>query len=133
MRNLLEQHSEECCDFILAGPFIVTEEVWTLAGNMGAIHTAIANLLVFGIGYGALFKADRGRDEEDENDLLGIPLRFISLLLVTYGSVIILAFLFTAPETFGYGTLTDWYTVLRATSVAAIFSVVGAATADSVF
>ncbi|MFB6133856.1 MAG: DUF2391 domain-containing protein, partial [Halanaeroarchaeum sp.] len=49
-------------------------------------------------------------------------------------SVAILAFAFTAPRTFLDGTTAHVAaTTLKAISVGAIFSVVGAATADSVF
>lgn len=118
--------------FLLAGPFVVTEEVWRLAESMGTLHTGLATLIVFLIGYGALYHADRGRDLEDEEKeptYLGVPLRFVSLLLVSYAAVTILVLIFRAPETFGVSTLTT----VKAVSVGTIFSVIGAATADSLF
>jgi len=63
-------------------------------------------------------------------------------MLVSYGSVTILAVAFTAPTTFLVGegsvlgdptTLELAETTAKAITVGAIFSVVGAATADSVF
>ncbi|WP_336001167.1 DUF2391 family protein [Halorientalis halophila] len=127
--------------FLLAGPFVVTEEVWVLAAQMSALHTVAVVAIVFGIGYGALYKADEGRDPEREAEVAGIPIRFVSLMVVSYGSVAVLALALTAPETFlvESGILSDptpaamaWTTV-KAVAVGAIFSVVGAATADSVF
>lgn len=118
--------------FLLAGPFVVTEEVWRLAEAMGPLHTGITAFIVFLIGYGALYHADRGRDvgdEEKEPTLLGIPVRFLSLLVVSYAAVTILVLVFRAPETFG---VTMWTTV-KAVSIGTIFSVIGAATADSLF
>ncbi|WP_435319947.1 DUF2391 family protein [Haloarchaeobius sp. TZWSO28] len=132
--------------FLLAGPFVVTEEVWVLAANMSTIHGLITVAIVFAIGYGALYKADDGRNPDREVEVGGIPLRFVSLMLVSFGSVAILALAFTAPDTFlvgdGDGILTTAadatptdteiaVTTLKAISVGAIFSVVGAATADS--
>ncbi|WP_439027985.1 DUF2391 family protein [Haloarchaeobius sp. DT45] len=132
--------------FLLAGPFVVTEEVWVLAANMTTIHGLITVAIVFAIGYGALYKADDDRNPDRELEVGGIPLRFVSLMLVSFGSVAILALAFTAPETFlvgdGDGILTTAadttptdtevaVTTLKAISVGAIFSVVGAATADS--
>ncbi|MCT9094867.1 DUF2391 family protein [Haloarchaeobius sp. HME9146] len=132
--------------FLLAGPFVVTEEVWVLAANMSTIHGLITVAIVFAIGYGALYKADDGRNPDRELEVGGIPLRFVSLMLVSFGSVAILALAFTAPDTFlvgdGDGILTTAagtpptdteiaVTTLKAISVGAIFSVVGAATADS--
>lgn len=115
--------------FLLAGPFVVTEEVWVLASQMTMFHAVATVAIVFGIGYGALYKADRDRDPEQEVEVGGIPLRFISLILVSYLSVGLLAFAFAAPTTFAASPITT----VKAISVGAIFSVIGAATADSLF
>jgi uncharacterized membrane protein len=121
--------------FLLAGPFVVTEEVWVLARNMTIWHGLVTLSLVFAIGYGALYKADDGRDPDREADVAGIPIRFLSLMLVAFGSVIILAIAFAAPQTFlsDLSALARYEVTAKAVSVGAIFSVVGAATADSVF
>lgn len=125
--------------FLLAGPFVVTEEVWVLANNMTLGHSLITVAIVFAIGYGALYKADDDRDPDRESEVIGIPIRFISLMVVSYGSVTILAFAVTAPDTFAdaIGGLSDpidrTVFTAKAVGVGAIFSVVGAATADSVF
>lgn len=118
--------------FLLAGPFVVTEEVWRLAGSMQLPHTALATAIVLGIGYGALYPADRDRDvhsDTKEPKLFLVPLRFISLILVAYAAVTVLVLVFRAPATFD---VTLWNTV-RAVSIGTIFSVIGAATADSLF
>ncbi|EMA26024.1 DUF2391 family protein [Haloarcula amylolytica] len=127
--------------FLLAGPFVVTEEVWVLAENMSWYHAVVVVGIVFAIGYGALYKADAGRDIDTEAEVAGIPVRFVSLMIVAFGSVAILATALTAPDTFlvDGGILPDptpttvALTTLKAIIVGAIFSVVGAATADSVF
>lgn len=127
--------------FLLAGPFVVTEEVWVLAANMTVFHALAVVGIVFAIGYGALYEADDDRDPEAEAEVAGVPVRFVSLMLVSYGSVAILALSFTAPQTFLVENeiLVDptrremIVTTLKAVAVGAIFSVVGAATADSVF
>ena len=121
--------------FLLAGPFVVTEEVWTLAANMETPNGVLTVAIVFTIGYGALYKADHDRDPERERAVVGVPVRFVSLMGVAFGSVAILALVFGAPETF-LGAVPAGerlMTTLRAISVGAVFSVVGAATADSVF
>lgn len=132
--------------FLLAGPFVVTEEVWVLAAEMSWIQTLMTVGIVFGIGYGALYKAD-DRDPEKETEVGGIPLRFVSLVLVSYCSVLVLALAFGAPGTFlgdtGGGptvgavgihvAIRTIEVTVRAVSVGAVFSVVGAATADSLF
>ena len=114
--------------FLLAGPFVVTEEVWTLARNMSVYHSAVTFLIIVMIGYGALFKADVERDMEKESELAGVPVRLISLILVSYFSVGILVFVLNAPETFGASLITSFKTM----SVASIFSLIGAATVDSI-
>jgi uncharacterized membrane protein len=91
--------------------------------------------IVFAIGYGALYQADSDRDPDREARFGRVPVRFISLMAVSFGSVTILAFVLAAPDQF----LSDLAgaeraeVTLRAISVGAIFSVVGAATADSLF
>ncbi|SDF31550.1 DUF2391 family protein [Halorientalis regularis] len=127
--------------FLLAGPFVVTEEVWVLASQMSWVHTLAVVTIVFGIGYGALYKADDDRDPDQEAEVAGIPVRFVSLMGVAYGSVAVLAVALTAPTTFlvegGILSAPTQFSVvlttIRAVAVGAIFSVVGAATADSVF
>jgi uncharacterized membrane protein len=127
--------------FLLAGPFVVTEEVWVLATNMTVFHALLVTAIVAAIGYGALYKADSGRDLDTEAEVVGVPVRFVSLMVVAFGSVAILAVALTAPETFLVEAeiLPDptptrvFLTTLKAVAVGAIFSVVGAATADSVF
>ncbi|MEF8906550.1 MAG: DUF2391 family protein [Haloarculaceae archaeon] len=121
--------------FLLAGPFVVTEEVWVLAENMSWGHTAVTAAIVFAIGYGALYEADDDRDPDAEAEVAGVPVRFVSLMMVSFGSVAVLALTLTAPSTF-LGDLTPVQqarVTVRAVTVGAIFSVVGAATADSVF
>jgi uncharacterized membrane protein len=122
--------------FLLAGPFVVTAEVWQLATNMNSVQLLLAVAIVVGIGYGALYKADE-RDPDRETDLAGIPIRFLSLMAVSFGSVLLLALVFDAPATFfadfGVRPQDERLVTAKAVSVGAIFSVVGAATADSVF
>lgn len=115
--------------FILSAPFVVTEEVWSLAAAMTWIQWIITVFMVIAIGYGTLYRADDDRDADREESIGGLPLRFISLVLISYLSVAILAFVFNAPTTFG----ADPTTTVKAISIGAIFSVVGAATADSLF
>jgi uncharacterized membrane protein len=134
--------------FLLAGPFVVTEEVWVLARSMSVFQGLLTFVIVLAIGYGTLYKADN-RDPDREIDIAGVPLRFVSLILVSYLSVFILAIAFDAPGTFladiaradPGATTVFGVTVsaavlgvtLKATSVGAVFSVIGAATADSLF
>ncbi len=115
--------------FVLSAPFVVTEEVWSLASGMTWIQGAVTVLMVLAIGYGTLYRADHDRDPDSEESIAGLPLRFVSLLCIAYLSVAILVVVFSAPATFGASTATT----VKAISIGAIFSVVGAATADSLF
>jgi uncharacterized membrane protein len=132
--------------FILAGAFVVTEEVWVLARSMSTLQALVTVGIVCGIGYGALYKADSDRDPDREQEVGGIPLRFVSLILVSYASVVVLVLVFDAPWTFladlavggdvvlGKPVTTDLVVVtMKATTIGSVFSVIGAATADSVF
>ena len=123
--------------FLLAGPFVLTEEVWIAASAMSTIQWVVTLGLVFTIGYGALYQADSEHDPDRERDVGGVPVRFLSLMTVAFGSVVVLMVVFDAPWAF----LSDldvlrgeWFVVtLHAIAIDAVFSVVGAATADSVF
>lgn len=115
--------------FILSAPFVVTEEVWGLAYAMNWIQWIITVFMVFTIGYVTLYRAADERNADREESIWGLPLRFISLILISYLSVAVLAFLFEAPTVFEASLATT----VKAISIGAIFSVVGAATADSVF
>ncbi len=123
--------------FLLAGPFVVTEEVWLLAAGMHWTQATATATVVGLIGYAALYRADTDRDPDAESEIVGVPARFVSLMVVAFGSVLLLALLFDAPDTFlverGVSGRELWTTTLKAISVGAVFSVVGAATADSVF
>ncbi|QSG07968.1 DUF2391 domain-containing protein [Halapricum desulfuricans] len=121
--------------FLLSGPFVVTQEVWALALNMTVFHNVFIICIVVAIGYGGLYGADNDRDPGREAAVAGIPVRFISVLIVAFGSVGTLAFAVTAPSQFLGGlALTDRLIVtFRAISVGAVFSVVGAVTTDSLF
>lgn len=121
--------------FLLSGPFVVTEEVWMLALNMTVFHNLFLVGVVMAIGYGGLYGADNGRDPRREAAAFGVPIRFISVILVAFGSVGILAFAVTAPDQF-LAALDPTHRLIvtfRALSVGAVFSVVGAVTTDSLF
>lgn len=92
---------------------------------------AVATIgVVCGIGYATLYKADTKRGPTTEQRIARIPDRFLSLMMVAFGSVTIMALLFDAPDTFLESVESNRE---KATSVGSVFRVVGAATADSVF
>jgi uncharacterized membrane protein len=115
--------------FVLSAPFVVTGEVWDLATSMDWAQWGVTVLMVVCIGYGALYRAAEQHHADREESFAGLPLRFISLVVISYLSVTILTFVFDAPATFGATPAVT----LKAISISAIFGVVGAATADSLF
>jgi uncharacterized membrane protein len=123
--------------FLICGPFVVTEETWIIAQNLRPWQMVIAILISSLIAYLSLYKADASRDSEDEEEIGGVPLRFISLIGISFGSVVGLAILFGAPSALANITMTPIHDyvilILKLTSIVSIFSVVGAATADTVF
>lgn len=114
--------------FLLSGPFVVTEEVWRLVENMTVFHSLLIVTITVIIGYGASYEADVDRDLEKETDVAGMPVRLISLILVSYLSVTSLTLLLNAPVTFEATTIVT----LKVISIASIFSLIGAAMVDSV-
>ena len=83
---------------LLAGPFVVTEEVWRIAENLVTIQFFTIILFNVMMGYFALYEADKTRDVGVEQDIVGIPLRLISLILVGYLSVAFLKLLSVFKE-----------------------------------
>lgn len=120
--------------FHLSGPFVVTEDIRGRPDNMQLVHVVTTVTIVFDIGYAALYKADARRDPDSEMDVAGVPVQFISLLAVAYSSVLLLALAFSAPDTIvqAPSQVGRWVTAVKAASVGAVFSVIGAATADSI-
>jgi uncharacterized membrane protein len=121
--------------FLLSGAFVVTEEVWVLARNLPPANSVIVVGVVAVIGYAALYRADTTHDAERERDIGGVPVRFLSLMFVSFGSVTVLALALNAPNTFlsEISGIRKLVVTAQAIAIGAIFSVVGAATADSVF
>ncbi len=114
---------------LLAGPFIVESGVWDVAKVMHNYQAGILVGLVLAIGYVALYKADTGRDPATEASFLGIPVRYITLIGISYGAVVFLIVLLSGQQAYQATTIQT----LRVISIAAVSSVIGAATADSFF
>lgn len=113
---------------LLSAPFVVTEEVWSLAASMNPLQTGITVFMVFAVGYVTLYQAE-DHEAGAEPAVLGVPLRFVTLIVVSYSSVAVVAFVFDAPEAFE-ATLP---TTVKAVCIGAVFSVIGAASADGLF
>lgn len=112
---------------VLTAPFLFTEEVWRLAGNMSSLQSALFIGITLVLGHGILYIAEMDRDWNRERKLFGFTLRYISLMGVSLGTIVVLVFMTSAPETFNAG----WFHTFKTISLISVFSVLGAATADS--
>jgi len=88
----------DCRGILLAGPFVVTQEVWMLAENMTIFHSLFLVGVVMAIGYGGLYGADNDRDPNREAIFLCIPVRFISVMIVAFSSVTLEPRFASAPQ-----------------------------------
>jgi len=113
---------------LLSAPFVVTEEVWSLAESMNVLQTGITVFMMFAVGYGTLYQAE-DHEAGAEPAVLGVPLRFLTLIVISYSSVAVVAFVFDAPEAFE----ASLPTTVKAVCIGAVFSVIGAASADGLF
>lgn len=119
---------------VVGGPFVVTEETWSIASKMSIYNVLFTFLIVLVLGYGILYVAVL-RDPDVEASFGVVPLRFVSLIIVAYLSGIIIAVSTGASSLFtdtSSGLELVWV-VFKASTTISIFTVIGAGTADSIF
>ncbi|MFB6145339.1 MAG: DUF2391 family protein [Candidatus Nanohaloarchaea archaeon] len=112
---------------IISAPLLMTQEVWMTTKGMSFLQSVIAVFTTFLLGYGILYVEKHERDFDTERDIAGIKLRYISLMMVTFGIPFFLLAITSAGQTLGAGLSN----ILKAVSFLSIFSVIGAATADN--
>lgn len=112
---------------ILTAPFLFTEEVWRIAHNTSLSSSFVSILLTLLLGHGILYIAKHEREFEKERHILGLRLRYVSLMTVSFGTVLLLLTLTATGQTLGNGPLNAFKVV----SMVSIFAVIGAATADN--
>lgn len=112
---------------ILTAPFLFTEEVWTIAQNTNLVQAILSIAIALILGHGILYIAKQERDFEKERKVLGIHLRYISLMTVSFGTILLLLSITAVGQTLGNGLLNTFKVV----SMISIFAVIGAATADN--
>jgi len=108
---------------ILSAPFAVTEEVWNLARNLDSIHiisivfiTILFDILLF----------NYTKYQNLENKKLMLPLRIISLLIVTYVTSAIVLSVFGIIG----GQIQDPFWAMKLIVMVGLFANIGASTAD---
>lgn len=112
---------------ILTAPFLFTEEVWRMAAATSIIQALLSVLLTLFLGHGILYVAKQDRDWDEERQFLGVTVRYLSLMLVSFGTVMFLLSITAAEEVFADSLLHT----LKLVSMISIFAVIGAATADN--
>lgn len=119
---------------VVGGPFIVTDEVWGIASSMNLYNVLFTFLIVLVMGYGVLYVAVL-RDPEVEASLGVVPLRFVSLIFISYMSSIVISLAtgasFFFAESSAYADII--WLMFKASTTVSVFTVIGAGTADSIF
>ena len=108
---------------ILSAPFTVTEEVWNLARNLDSIH--IMSLIFITILFDILL-FNYTKYQNLENKKLMLPLRIISLLVVTYVTSAIVLSVFGIIG----GQIQDPFWAMKLIVMVGLFANIGASTAD---
>lgn len=112
---------------ILIAPFLFTEEVWLIAQNTSLTSAFLSLTITLVLGHGILYIAKHEREFETERHIIGIRLRYISLMTVSFGTILLLLSLTATGQTLGTGPLNAFKVI----SMISIFAVIGAATADN--
>jgi len=111
---------------ILIAPFF-TEEVWIIAQNTTLGSSVLSIAITLLLGHGILYIAKNERDFDKERQIMGISLRYISLMTVSFGTILLLLSITATGQTLGAGPVNAFKVV----SMISIFAVIGAATADN--
>lgn len=112
---------------ILTAPFLFTEEIWRIAQNTSLTQSIFSVVLTLFLGHGILYIAKHEREFEREREIAGIRLRYISLMTVSFGTILIMLSITATSQTLGNGIMNTFKVV----SLTSIFAVIGAATADN--
>jgi uncharacterized membrane protein len=108
---------------ILSAPFAVTEEVWNLARNLDPIH--IISLIFLTILFDVLL-FNYTKYQNLENKKLMLPLRILSLIVVTYVTSAVVLSIFGVIG----GQIQDSFWAMKLIVMVGLFANIGASTAD---
>lgn len=112
---------------ILIAPFLFTEEIWQITHNTTLTQSFLSLAITLILGHGILYIAKHEREFERERHIIGLRLRYISLMTVSFGTILLLLSITATGQTLGSGPLNAFKVV----SLVSIFAVIGAATADN--
>ncbi|KZN26093.1 hypothetical protein A4G99_23285 [Haladaptatus sp. R4] len=113
---------------ILGAGFIIPPDVWLVSEQMSTVRVLLTLVLVSGIAYLGLYSADQTHDVERERTVGGVPLRLVSLFVVSGLTATAIVVFFREPSFYG-ATLG---TTLKAILVTSLFTTISATVADSV-
>jgi len=110
---------------ILSTPFAVTEEVWRLSSNLTLTRIFLIVLLTIAFDIVLLYYT-KFRKMESKISFLGVPLRIISLLAVSYVASTVILTLFGVIG----GEVVTVFGCLKLIVLVGLFANIGASTAD---
>ncbi|MCO8246304.1 MULTISPECIES: DUF2391 domain-containing protein [unclassified Haladaptatus] len=113
---------------ILGAGFIIPPDVWLVSEQMSTVRVLLTLVLVSGIAYLGLYSADQTHDVERERTVGGVPLRLVSLFVVSGLTATAIVVFLREPSFYG-ATLG---TTLKAILVTSLFTTISATVADSV-
>ena len=82
---------------ILAGGLLIPADSWVVAAGMTLAHAAAGTALALGLTYAALYTAVERRDPTAERSFAGLPLRFLSTVVVALAVSVVLVRLYGLP------------------------------------
>jgi len=109
---------------ILSAPFAVTEEVWNLANNLSAAN--IIALIVITVMFDVLLFHFTKYQKTENKGFLELPIRIISLILVTYVTSAVVLSVFGVIG----GQIQDGVWAMKLIVMVGLFANIGAGTAD---
>lgn len=112
--------------FLLAAPFSVTEEVWTLAKNLTPLRLVLIVFFTIFITTLIIYYTRFQKVTIEGIGKLSIPRRLISLFLISYSTSFFILWVFGIIGT----EIKDMYWSFKLVILVSFFSSLGAATAD---
>ncbi len=105
-------------------PLMFTEEIWDLAYSISVWRAVFLIGLTLLLGYMFIGRSRLGHLAQQ--NIIGIPLRLISVAIIAYGSTVVIIYLYGLQV---YYQL-DFWTYFKAMSLFGTFSVIGAIAVD---
>ncbi|RMG67878.1 MAG: DUF2391 family protein [Calditrichaeota bacterium] len=105
-------------------PLVFTEEIWDLAFSISVFRAAFLIVLTLFLGYVFIGRSKLGHMAQQ--NIIGIPLRLITVAFIAYGSTIVIIYLYGLQAYYHL----DAVTYFKAMALFGTFSVIGAIAVD---